>query len=148
MKKIIFLIMIFILIVDGCTKQKSSPIEGAWKMVYFRSIRGDTVNIQFPGAEVEVSDIKIWSKNHVAFVGRFKRDTVFFDNYGGGTYKLEGNRYLESLEYHSSKRLIGVSLKMLLENRNDTLIQTFPVDDNGNIVNKSNYIVEKFVRLD
>jgi hypothetical protein len=148
MKKVIFLSLIFTIIISGCTKQKSSPIEGAWQMVYFRSIRGDTVRIQFPGARVEVSDIKIWSKNHVAFVGRFKRDTVFLDNYGGGTYKLDGNKYEESLTYHSSKKLVGTKIKMLLENRNDTLIQTFPVDDNGNIVNKSTYIVEKFVRLD
>jgi hypothetical protein len=37
-------------------------------------------------------------------------------------------------------------LKGLLELRNDTLIQTAPVDDNGKVIEK-NYSVEKYVRV-
>ncbi len=140
--------MIILVMAGGCTGKKRSPIEGAWKMVYFRSIRNDTVRMQFPGPKMEVSDIKLWSGNHVAFVGRFHRDSTFSDNYGGGTYKLEGNRYEESLDYHSNKSLVGKKLKMTIEIRNDTLFQIFPVNEDGEIADRSSYIVEKFVRLE
>ncbi len=38
-------------------------------------------------------------------------------------------------------------MKMKLEIRNDTLIHTYPLDENDK-VHKSNYFIEKYVRLD
>jgi hypothetical protein len=135
------------LIIGSCTQQKSSQIEGTWQFVSAKGMAGDTVKIQFPSTALTGSDIKMWSKNHFVFVGRFKRDTTFSNNYGGGTYKLDGNRYEESILYHTNTSAVGNKVKMLLEIRNDTLIQTYPVDDNGQI-KKSGYYVEKYIKLD
>jgi hypothetical protein len=41
---------------------------------------------------------------------------------------------------------MNYDLKALLELRNDTLIQTSPVDDNGQI-NEKKYSIEKYVRV-
>ena len=92
------------------------------------------------------SDMKIWAKNYFIFVGRYKRDTTFTDNYGGGTYTLDGNRYQETILYHSIAEWVGNKPKMLLDVKGDSLIQTWPADDNWQI-NKSNYRIEKYVRL-
>jgi hypothetical protein len=143
--KSIFYVMMLI-IIAGCTQQKSKLPQGAWQLVYMKSISGDTVQYEFPG-NVTGSDIKMWSENHFLAVGRFQEDTTFMDLGVGGTYKLEGNRYEENVQYHTFKNSVGQNIKMLLELRNDTLIQTWPVDENGQI-DKLNYSVEKYIRLD
>ena len=89
----------------------------------------------------------MWSKGYVLYVGRYKSDTTFIDGYGGGPYKLDGKRYEENIQFFSFQSSVGQTVKMLLEIRNDTLIQTWPADDNGQI-NKSNFRQEKYIRLD
>jgi hypothetical protein len=69
------------------------------------------------------------------------------DGYGGGPYKLNGNRYEENIQFFSVQSVIGQTVKMLLEIRNDTLIQTWPLLENGQI-DKSNFRQEKYIRLD
>ena len=140
-----FLSLMISLIISSCTQQKSSPIEGAWQFVSSKAMAGDTLISQFPRTNYLGSDIKMWSKNHFVFVGRFKSDTTFSDNYGGGTYKLDGNRYEESILYHTNTSAVGMKVKMLLEIRNDTLIQKWPADENWNLPEK--FSTEKYVRL-
>jgi len=133
------------IIVLSCIKPQSKLIEGAWNLVYAHSIAGDTLAWKFP-VNYTGSDIKIWTKNHFIFVGRYKKDTTFVDNYGGGTYTLDGNHYQETILYHVVTEWVGNKSKMLLEFKGDSLIQTWPADDNWQI-NKSNYRIEKYVRL-
>jgi hypothetical protein len=145
MKKLTFLGLIIALIIGSCTQQGSKLPQGAWQLVKLQYVHADSVVKIFP-ARYSGSDIKMWSEKHFLAVGRFKLDTTFIDNYVGGTYKLEGNRYDESIIYHGDKNSIGKTVKMLLELRNDTLIQTYPVDDNGKPV-VAIYYIEKYVRL-
>ena len=107
---------------------------------------GDTLKSEFPG-DYSGSDMKMWSKDHFVFVGLFKNDTTTRNNYGGGTYKLKGNRYEEYILYHANKVAVGKNVKMILELKNDTLFQTYPVDENGKIDSVSYYYIEKYVRL-
>jgi hypothetical protein len=130
----------------ACTHEKRSPVEGAWNLVQSTWIRADTLYINFPGTFTG-SDMKMWSKGYVLYVGRYQRDTTFIDGYGGGPYKLEGNQYEEEIQYFSDQKYVGNKVKMLLEIRNDTLIQTWPLNANGQI-DKSNYRQEKYIRLD
>jgi len=146
MKKIIPFCGMILIVIFGCTQQKSNPIEGAWNLVYAQNIAGDTLVSKFPGDYTGTS-IKIWSKGYVLYVGRYKMDTAYIDGYGGGPYKINGNMYEENIQYFTDQSYVGMTVKMLLEIRNDTLIQTWPVDDNGQI-DKSNYRQEKRVRLD
>ena len=148
MKRILLIVSIISLFVGSCAQQDvKSPNEGAWKVVHWIKISADTLEWSFPGSFTG-SEMKVWSKNHFAFTGRYKMDTVFFDNSGGGSYKLEGTHYEESYLYflHAAS-LVGNSQRILLELRNDTLIETWPVDENWQ-VDKSNYNIQKLVRLE
>jgi hypothetical protein len=134
------------IIIGSCTQQKSSPIEGAWKLVYYQNVQRDSILHKFPG-NLTMNDIKMWSKGYFLWIGRYKKDTTFLDGFAGGPYKLEGNRYEEHLQFFTVKSLVGTTVKMLLEIRNDTLIQTWPVDNKG-LIDKSNFKEEKYIRLD
>ena len=153
MKKVIYILALFILsfsitfIIASCNQQQVKPNEGAWNLVDWQVIAGDTVAEKFE--DFTGSQIKMWSGDHFIFVGRYKKinDTTYSDTYGGGTYTLDGNHYVETVLYHDAHEWINSKPKMLLEVKGDSLIQTFPVDTNWQI-NKSNYVVvEKYIRL-
>jgi hypothetical protein len=146
MKASIFLFSLMLLFIISCTQPAKSPIEGSWQLVSGKWMDGDSLLGEFPG-KFTVSDIKMWSKGHFLFVGQFKSDTTIMDNYGGGTYKIEGNQYEETLQFHVWKSAVGTTVKMLVEIKNDTLIQTWPVGANGQ-VDKNNFSQEKYIRLD
>ena len=138
--------LIIALVVTGCAPQKNSPILGAWKLVHATWVHRDTLIGEFPGTW-SGNDIKMWSKDYFVFVGRVKSDTTFSDSYGGGRYTLEGNRYTEYIQFHAWKPLVGDSARMILEINNDTLVQTWPVQADGQI-DKSNFRRETYVRVD
>ena len=141
MKKIIFLSLIIPLIIGSCAKEEKSPIEGTWEIVYFSS---PELPQTFP-AQVQGSQIKIFTKEHFVFAGQFNLDTVWQDNYGWGTYTLDGNKYSENVVLHASKPTMGQTVRILVEVRNDTLTQSYPTDENWNLPEK--YSIEKYVRV-
>ena len=142
MKKIIFLSLIISLIIGSCAKEEvKSPLEGAWQIIYVKVASMDQT---FP-AQISGSQIKMWSEEHYAFTGQFKVDTLVQDNYGWGTYTLDGNKYEEYVTLHASKSSIGNTVRMLLEIRNDTLTYSYPTDENWNLPEK--YNTEKYVRI-
>ncbi len=145
MKKIICLSLVIILISISCTKEEQSPLEGAWRLVHEYQKSGDEILGEFP-VDITGSEIKIWSGNHFIFVGRFEQDSVVSDTYGGGTFKLEDDNYEETIEFHSYPDFLGQTMKILLEIKGDTITQTFPVDNNGQ-VDTSEYYIEKWVRI-
>jgi FlaG/FlaF family flagellin (archaellin) len=145
MKRILFLGLIITLIIGGCTQQKSKFPQGAWQLVSAKQMSGDTIVSEFPG-EYTGSDIVIFSEQHILSVGRFKRDTTFIDNYVGATYKLDGNRLEETLLYFPNSNMVGKKVKQILELRKDTLIKTYPYNDNWELI-KNGYTIEKLVRL-
>ncbi|MCJ7450076.1 MAG: hypothetical protein MUO72_20575 [Bacteroidales bacterium] len=112
MKRIILISLIIPLIIGSCTQQRSSPIEGTWQLVFSQAIAGDTISETLPG-DYTGSQVKTWTKNYVMWVGHYTRliDTVTIDNYGGGTYKLEGDK-------HGPLITIGKSIKVLIMLKN------------------------------
>ena len=143
MKKVVFLTMIMSLIFLRCTQETRSPLEGAWQLV-----SGTWVSIEetYPG-QITGSDIKMWTKDYFAFAGEFQFDTVVLDNYGWGKYKfIEGNKYEEYIiHHHNAPGSKGQTIKMLMELRNDTLIQRWPVDENWNLA--EDHSTEKYIQL-
>ena len=142
MKAILFCYLVVTLIISGCSQQKSSKIEGAWRTVYIRGVSNDSVYYSFPDGNSK-GQIKVWSKDHFSFTGELKYGT-FSDTYGAGTFKLNGTQYEETLSYCYYKPYVGQTVKMTLEFKNDTLIQT-SLEDNGKF-DKSLYWLEKYVR--
>jgi hypothetical protein len=146
MKTSILFCSMILMIILGCTSKNSTPLVGAWQVVSWERIAGDTLAWKFPD-QATGSDIIIWSEKYVLSVGRFKHDTTYINNSVGGSYTLEGTRYEETLRYFPDSTQIGKKVVILTEFKNDTLIRTYPVKDNGQI-DKSNYLKEKLVRLD
>jgi hypothetical protein len=147
MKKTLFLSLIISLIILSCANQENKFPQGAWKNVQFQGVSIDSLGNKLI-KNYDINVVKMWSEKNFSFIGQWKQDTIIRDFYGGGTYKLEGNRYEENVLYHFSKpgTVLNYTLKALIELKNDTLIQTSPVDDNGQI-NKNKYSIEKYVQL-
>ena len=148
MKTKIFITLMISLFVLSCStnEKQHRKIDGAWSLAYYKTVAKDTVVGRYIGKDVIGSQIKVWSKGHFVFVGRFKVNELYTDNYGGGTYTLEGSQYIETILYHKNHRWVGSQPKMLIEIKGDTLYQTWPVNNMWKI-NKYDYTIEKYVRV-
>lgn len=144
--KILFFLMV-LLIVGSCSPRKRNLPIGAWQLVYAKQMAGDSVVASLPGS-ITGSQIKIWTENNFFFCGSKKvaPDTTFQDTYGGGTYKLVDNKYQENVQYHFNKLAVHQIFDMILEIKGDTLTQTWPVDQDGNVI-PTNYYIEKYTRI-
>ena len=145
MKSSLFYCILIFFSLIGCSQKKNLNIDGAWKVVQRQSISGDKVVTDFPGKD-EVDVVKIWSGNHFMDVGRSKSDTIVTNEFAYGTFKLDGSKYEEYVKYLFYKPYEGTTVKLSLVLRNDTLIQTFPVDDKGQ-PDKNGAWVEKYIKL-
>ena len=142
MKRVIFLSLIILLIIGSCIQEKKSPIEGAWKLVY---LKNRSMEETFP-AQISGEQVKMFLNGHLTWVGQFKlpTDTTILYDYGLGTYTIDGNKFIENVKIHGQKSAIGTK-KMIMEIRNDTLIQMYPTDENFNLPEK--YHIFKYIRL-
>jgi hypothetical protein len=146
MRKLIFFSLLITLIIGCCARGKKSPVEGIWKLAqgkWYNWSPGDTLIYNFPG-NVAIYHIKIFSTDNVTFIGHYSLDTSTHDNYGGGTFSLDGDRYEENLLY-AGKAIFNRKTRMLMEVINDTLIQKWPADENWKLADK--YSFEKYVKL-
>ena len=145
MKNNLLICLIIPIFMESCTQEKTSPMEGAWKLAYEYQISGDDTTLLFPGTS-KGSEIKMWSGDRWALVGVFVQDSTLTDNFGGGKFTLEGTNYREIVHYHSAPEYLNQTVKLYLEIKEDTLTQIWPVDDEGEII-KSHYYIEKWVRM-
>lgn len=146
MKKVVFLGLFIALTIGGCIQEKKSPIEGVWQVVGWQGMVGDSV-ISKLGVNSTGSEMIIFSKNNFLWVGRYKADTIFWNNYGGGEYKIEGNRLEEKIKYSEAQSWVGTTIRLQWELKNDTAFQTWPFDENWQL-NKKGYSVQKWIRLE
>jgi hypothetical protein len=142
MKKKIFLSLIITLIIGSCCREKESPIEGAWNLVYgsWTSMPDKTYPAQIGGGQV-----KMYTEKHFSHIGQFKLDTIV-DNHGCGSYTLDGNKFEEKIIYRHGGTDQGKMKKLLVDVLNDTLVLRWPVDDTWKLAEKFN--TEKYVRLE
>jgi hypothetical protein len=146
MKKIIMVSLIIIFIVgSGAKKEVKTPIEGAWQLVSLVYVSGDTIT-KYSQPNPNWSQIKLWTKNHCAFLGENKMVTPNQDLYGAGTYTLVGTHYEELMSYQVDKTLLKTKLKFILEIKNDTLYQTGMVQDDWKLPRQ--YGIEKYIRIE
>jgi hypothetical protein len=142
MKKLIYLSVAAFFVLVSCSEEKDSITKGEWQLVYGYWGSPDFV---FP-ENVTGSDIKIWTDKYYMHTGKAKQDTILIEAFGCGYYKfIEGNKYQETVMLQSSQDLEGKTINMLMELKNDTLIQKWPVDENWNL--QENYKIEKYVRI-
>lgn len=146
MKKTVFLVLILSMIMVSCTLEKKSPMDGEWMLAYEYEISDGETMVLYPG-DSEGNEIKIWSGDYWVLLGRFEHDSGFTQNYGGGTYRLDGNRYEEIVQYHSAPQYLDQTVKLWVEFKQDTIIQTWPVGENGEVITSGSYYIEKWARI-
>lgn len=146
MKKIILLSMIIALIIGSCADSTKKSLQGSWQMVQMQRVDGKKVTNYFSD-RYKISQIKMWSKNHFMFIGKYEIDTTVAYRYGTGTFTLDGNIYVEDILYHFSKDYEGKKNKICLQIRNDTLLHVFPVNDQGQ-PSQETYWIEKYKRIE
>jgi hypothetical protein len=141
-----FLLCLFIpFILGSCNREKFSPMEGAWKLAYEYEVVDHQSTLVYPN-DSRGSEIKMWSGDRWALVGVFIQDSTVTDNFGGGTFTLDGTFYREIVEYHSAAEYLGQTVQLFLEINGDTLTQIWPVDNNGK-PEEDHYSMEKWVRF-
>ena len=108
---------------DWLCREEKNKLEGTWRLVSGWQKTADTI-VEY--SQADYHGIKMICGGHWAILGRRVHDKDTLDNYGGGTYTLEGNNYTESIEYFVVKSSIGNIVPFEVEVRNDTLIQKGP----------------------
>jgi len=147
MKLQVFISSIVLIFLFSCNQTESEFPQGAWSLVQGDAVYGgDSVVNLFP-SQYSGNDVKIWSERHYNYVGQAILDTDTFDHFGGGTYTIDGNRYIENIVWDYKKDAVGNKVKMLLDLQNDTLIQIFPIDDNWQKMDDFFFVV-KYIKLD
>ncbi len=146
MKKTIYLSLVILILTGSCTQKKKLSVEGTWQLIGTQSVTNGKVETTYPGVLVG-SEFKSWSQKYFMFVGRWTEDSITTDNYGFGTYTLDGDKYAETILYHFNRPYEGQTIKMKLELRNDTLFQIYHRLDSTGKPDEMVYSVEKYIRL-
>jgi hypothetical protein len=137
----LLLLQAFVLI--SC-KSEQTKINGTYRFVseeYITNGIGSKVLY-----DKDNGGLKTWSDKYVLWVNSSSRGDGGGE-LGGGTYQLNGNHYTENFQHHASISFRGVSLKMHLEMKGDTVVQIWPCDQSFNY-DKNNCVVHKYVRVD
>ena len=121
----------------------STKIEGAWKTILSQKIASGTIATLI-SSDSKYTEMKVWTKDYYAYVGNQGLGSYSFG--GSGTYKLNGNLYGEKIIFSPVGSTQGFTAKLILEIKNDTLTQIWPVDDAGKY-DKQNYSIIKMVRM-
>ena len=145
MKKTVLVLLALSIGYGAWSQEKKSLIDGVYKLAYEYEVSGDQSSLIYPD-ENQGSELKIWSEGTFTLVGVFVKDSNYTDNFGAGTFTLEGNKYEETVLFHSAPQYMGEVVKLRLEMKGDTITQWWPVDDNCEPI-KSHYYMEKWVRL-
>ena len=145
MKKPALIIVTALLLFVGCTThQKKDHIEGVWKMVSAHWYN-ETLDLKYP-QDMEGGQIKSWQDGYVILAGTVKIGGIEGPSYMAASYTLDGNKYQEVIIYHDYTAPEGMTINLILEIHNDTLIQKFPADENWNLGEK--YMYEKYIRVE
>ena len=142
LKSLLLLAAVFVLF---SFKTEKTKINGTYKIVSEEIIRNgeSTFNIK----NEKNSSLKTWSDKYFMFVSSSVVGNQLSSTFGGGTYELSGNEYTENIEYHVAPNYRGISLKLILEMKDDTVIQIYPCDDSF-YYDKNNCNIQKYVRVD
>lgn len=151
MNKIHLLIFLIAIILHSCStsskhENSESKIIGTWQLISLKTIEGgDTSSVDFTNG---VKGIKMLNKTDFAFfqhdLNHGKDSSALFVS-GSGTYELNGNKYVEHLEYCNFREYEDHTFKFEVTFKGDTLIQqgVEELPDEG--INR--YIIETYVRI-
>lgn len=148
----LFIITMFLLSCDNKTtevasKQESLPIAGTWQFVSGTTVNHNTNDTSFVDFRVKKSGIKIINSTHFAFMLHDfaeGNETSYYTS-GGGRCTLDGNKYIEHLEYCSYRAYENIKVEFIATIQNDTL--TLEGSEKVDSLDVNQTIIEKYIRL-
>lgn len=126
-------------------KTEKTKLNGTYKIVSEEIVRNGTSTFNLKNEHN--NGLKTWSDKYFMFVSSSVNGSQTSNSFGGGTYELNGNAYTENIEHHVAPNYRGITLKLFLEMKGDTVIQIFPCDDSF-YYDKNNCVIQKYVRVD
>ncbi len=101
-------VLCLLLMLSACASQKENPIEGTWRMVSGRYVEPDA-DVVITTDEHTRFAIKVLGPSHFSVVEMFKEnpDSLFFA--AVGTYRLDGDKYIEQYEASNVGYQVGTS---------------------------------------
>jgi hypothetical protein len=145
------LLSFFILLIclSSCNKNNiksqannnNADIVGSWEMIYAEITENDSVQIK---DLTQTRFIKIINKTHFAF---FNQEASGSQNYygGAGTYTLNGNDYIETLNFTAVEAIKNHSFSFKIKIQGDTLIQSGLEEIKEAGISRE--ITEKYIRI-
>lgn len=115
-----------------------SKLTGSWQIVKAQYGSGPMKTL----GEGDLTTIKLFTATRwsVAF---YNEKTKVFDGAGGGTYKLNGDQYLETIEYFSwHSDAVGQTTKFTLTLENGMLHQFGKMEYKGD----KNYVIDEWYK--
>lgn len=144
-----FLFVTAIAFLFGCNSKSESDnqkinIQGTWKLV--SGAITDKKSGKATPYQMDFQMIKIINNTHFAFLKHSlnKQDSLGFDA-GGGSYKLNNDKYEEHLEYYSNKNWEGKKFDFKVSLINDTLIQSGVEQVEKEGIDR--VIIEKYIKM-
>ena len=149
--KLFTILSIIILVFGSCNHEKENSLSnveenkkeiiGTWKLIYADIKENDSLTVK----DMTKSDfVKIINSTHFAFFNQDIDNAEGF--YGGaGSYKLEGNKYTETLNFFGEEVYRGQSFQFTIDILGDTLIQTGLEEVKE--ANIKRYITEKYIKI-
>ncbi|CAM1371581.1 hypothetical protein [Tenacibaculum xiamenense] len=121
--------------------ENTLKVEGTWKLVYGEIKEKDSVQVK----DLSKTDfIKIINKSHFAFFNQNKGTADGFYG-GGGSYTLNGDDYVEKLEYVGVEAIRNHEFPFKVKIVGDTLIQFGKEEVKDAGINRD--IIEKYIRV-
>jgi hypothetical protein len=139
------LILLVIVLAFFSFKTEKTKLNGTYKIVSEEILRNGKSNFNIKNDKN--NGLKTWSDKYFMFVSSSVAGSQISNTFGGGTYELTGNNYTENIQYHVASNYRGITLKLHLEIKGDTVIQIFPCDDSF-YYDKNNCVIQKYVRVD
>ena len=121
--------------------QQQNKIEGVWRMI---SAKQDGKEMLTSGRDMKFITAKHWiyiAQDKAKTISALAKETqgdslkAYMDafNAGSGTYKLDGNKYTETVEFFAEPSYIGRSFDFTMRVEGNRLYQSgkFPILENG-----------------
>ncbi len=158
----ITLFFIFILSIIACEKQEDkNPIEGVWELHYATYAEPDTTWVI---TKDKWHERKVFTKKHFFWMGQepnrpaVTKDFTLSDMFkdaepfiaGGGTYELDGNKYIEHAEFNIHPNFEKQTMTFNYRVNGDSLIitGTVPLGDIGMDYSGNEDIYEVLIRIE
>lgn len=150
MKNTLFLLLLISILSACCqvsnsvTKPEDKELNkliGSWKLVYNEIRVNDSVEVK----DLSNSNfIKIINNSHFAFFNQVEGEAEGFYG-GGGSYTLDGDKYIEHLDYIGQINLRNHVFPFTIEIKGDSLIQ-YGLEEVKE-ANIKRFIIEKYLRV-